>query len=134
MTQTKLEGAKVLYKAKYWHSTLFGLLAGIFYLVIVDSSSIGSPPAEYGTTLFGAGVMFAIGFCAWQWRTPTFVLWVAVAVVTFATKGFGNFDWLTSFVVSVVMAGPFLNIEGLAFVENIFGTDKDDEPPAQSRD
>lgn len=133
MTQAKPAGAKALYKAKYWHSALFGLVAGIFYLIIVDSSSIGSPPIEPGTTLYGVGVMSVIGFVAWQWRTIAFVLWLVVAVMTIITQGFGNFDWLTAFVVSVVMAGPFFNIEGLAFVEKIFKTD-DDESPTRTWD
>lgn len=134
MTQTKPRGANALYKAKYWHSALFGLVAGIFYLIIVDSSSIGSPPIESNTTLYGAGVMSVIGFCAWQWRTPAFGLWLIVAVMTFATQGFGNFDWLTAFVFSVVMVGPFFNIEGLAFVEKVLGPSEDEKTPTDTWD
>lgn len=134
MTQTKLEGAKVLYKAKYWHSAFFGLLAGIFYLIIVDTSSIGSAPVESSVQYYGAGIMAVVGFVSWQWRTITAILWACALVITLVTQGAGVFDWLTAVVVTLVMMGPFLNIEGLAFVENIFGTDKDDEPPARTWD
>lgn len=134
MMRTETMEVKTLYKSKFWHSALFGLFAGVFYLIVLDGSSFGSAPTDSSIQYYGAGIMTVVGFVSWQWRTITAILWACALVITVVTQGAGVFDWLTAVVVTLVMMGPFLNIEGLAFVENMFGTDKDDEPPTSTQD
>ena len=106
---------QALYKAKIWHSALFGVLSGIIYLTVVHLivASVTVPVVLY----YGVGVMTILGFVAWQWRAVGLVLWLVLTGINLAKLGTtGFFDWPSFVLFSVIMAGPFAFYEGRAFL------------------